>query len=248
MAAKSEVLVHKPIVVVLGGGVFNRCFENFAEVMNVWPTAKSYRHIEEQYLQFADVVVFTGGHDVDPNIYGERKHETTTSNIDRDIMEQKIFNYCKANAIKMAGICRGSQFLTVMNGGKLVQHINHHAIGGTHDIVARIRKNPCLTMLEHIQVTSTHHQMMYPWSMEFQDYDILAYAKGLSASYQGTPECEASEQYLNKKTDASDVIEPEVVWYGNSASLCVQFHPEVMEEKSDGFKYYQSLVSDYLFN
>lgn len=248
MSATTEKVGHKPIVIVLGGEVFNRCFESFAEVMNVWPEGKEYRHIEEQYLQFADVVVFTGGHDVDPNIYGERKHSTTHSNIGRDIMEQKIFDYCKANTIKMAGICRGSQFLTVMNGGKLVQNINHHAIGGTHDITAKVKESKHVTKLVHYQVSSTHHQMMYPWSLKFTDYDILAYAKGMSSFYAGVPQCEADEQYLNKKENGQEVIEPEVVWYKNSMSLCAQFHPEIMSEKTDGYKYYQSLLADHIFN
>ena len=240
-------LVHKPIVIVLGGQAFNRCFEPFAEVMNVWPTGKAFRLVEEQYLQYADVVVFTGGSDVDPNIYGEQKHPSTHSDIKRDIMEQKIYNYCKEHTIKMAGICRGSQFLTVMNGGKLVQNITNHAIGGTHDIVARIRESKTVVKLQHLQVSSTHHQMMYPWSMKFTEYDILAYAKGMSGFYAGTPECEENEQYLNKKNNAHDVLEPEVVWYKNSMSLCAQFHPEIMDKSSDGFQYYQLLLADYIF-
>ena len=247
MSATNKI-VHKPIVVVLGDKGFNRCFEPFGEVMNVWPTSKAFRQVEEQYLRFADVVVFTGGSDVDPNIYGEQKHSTTHSDIKRDIMEQRIFIYCQENNIKMVGICRGSQFLTVMSGGKLVQHITNHAICGTHDIVARVRKSATVVMLEHIEVTSTHHQMMYPWCMRFTEYDILAYARGMSASYRGAPECEADEQYLNKRNNAADVLEPEVVWYNGSKSLCVQFHPEIMGKDTKGYEYFQHLLAEQIFN
>lgn len=246
--SNTKKISHKPIVIVLGPENHNRCFEPFAEVMNVWPERKNYRHVEEQYLQFADVVVFTGGSDVDPNIYGERRHSSTHSNINRDIVEQKIYDYCKKNQIKMAGICRGSQFLTVMNGGKIVQHINHHAIGDTHDITVKDRSQTAVVRLEHVQVTSTHHQMMYPWSMKFEDYEILAYAKSLSAYYDGAPECELTEHYLDNEVSSADIVEPEVVWYPNSASLCCQFHPEIMDEKSGGFKYYQRLLAGYMFN
>lgn len=35
----------------------------------------------------------------------------------------------------MVGICRGAQFLNVMAGGKMIQHVEGHAIHGTHEIV-----------------------------------------------------------------------------------------------------------------
>ncbi len=131
---------------------------------------------------------------------------------------------------------------------KIVQNINRHAIAGTHDITCKNRTHPHVVKLEHEQVSSTHHQMMYPWSMNFEDYEILAYAKAISPFYQGVPECENTEHYLDDSVSPADIMEPEVVWYHNSASLCCQFHPEIMDEKSGGFQYYQRLLSDYIFN
>jgi hypothetical protein len=42
-------------------------------------------------LKSADLVLFTGGEDVDPSLYGEPKHPFTGSNLERDLYEQKIY-------------------------------------------------------------------------------------------------------------------------------------------------------------
>src|SRR5690606_5736000 len=70
------------------------------------------------------MLVFTGGHDVDPALYGEPVGEYTSCNKKRDILESTIYS-CYRNFPKI-GVCRGAQFLTVMNGGGLIQHVNNH--------------------------------------------------------------------------------------------------------------------------
>ena len=145
----------------------------------------------------------------------------------------------------MVGICRGAQFLTVMNGGKLVQHVNNHAISGTHPCHIKMPSGPKAVKIETVEVTSTHHQMMYPWTMCFTDYHIIGYSRSLCTKYEGTPECESSERYLVNPHTVP--IEPEVVWYPKSQCLCAQFHPEVMDENSGGFKIYQDLLGHFIF-
>ena len=101
----------------------------------------------------ADLVVFTGGPDVSPILYGEEKCSNTYVNINRDIRDIELFDICKANGIPMVGICRGAQFLHVMNGGKLYQHVNGHH--GNHDIEDVVTKRI-------IRTSSVHHQMVRP--------------------------------------------------------------------------------------
>lgn len=55
----------------------------------------------------ADLVIFTGGEDVDPSLYNEPRHPRTSSNITRDIREKDIYEYCLDKKIPMLGICRG---------------------------------------------------------------------------------------------------------------------------------------------
>lgn len=54
----------------------------------------------------ADIVIFTGGEDVDPSLYGCEKHQTTYSNIERDKAEVAEFNKVRSDQLCI-GICRG---------------------------------------------------------------------------------------------------------------------------------------------
>lgn len=82
--------------------------------------------------QDIDIVLFTGGEDVDPKFYNYLKNKKTRSNMDRDIFEKDMFNRYSVSSgqvnknVLLLGICRGSQFLTVMSGGSLIQHVNNH--------------------------------------------------------------------------------------------------------------------------
>ena len=57
-------------------------------------------------LEEADVVLFTGGEDVDPSLYGKKRHARTFSNLSRDLEEKSIFEKVKPNQLCL-GICRG---------------------------------------------------------------------------------------------------------------------------------------------
>jgi gamma-glutamyl-gamma-aminobutyrate hydrolase PuuD len=163
-------------------------------------------------VEEAELIVFTGGEDVDPSLYNCKKSYKTYSNLNRDLYEKEIFDKIRPDQ-KCLGICRGSQFLCVMNGGRLVQHCINHA-GRTHSII-----NP--NQEYEFIVTSTHHQMQYPFNLPSSDYTILYKALGfLSNIYEG--------DQIN-----TDLIyengEPEIVKYhkkGKPVCLAVQGHPE----------------------
>lgn len=75
----------------------------------------------------ADLVCFTGGADVSPDMYGEKNEGLSHCDVDRDDRERDIYLSLQNN-VPMVGICRGGQFLNVMNGGRLVQHIDGHGM------------------------------------------------------------------------------------------------------------------------
>ncbi len=54
----------------------------------------------------ADIVLFTGGEDVDPSLYGCEKHSSTYSNLSRDLYEKEIFEQVADNQL-VIGVCRG---------------------------------------------------------------------------------------------------------------------------------------------
>ena len=195
------------LFLVVGKGSYGKPFETFGEI-----THDTTRIFE------VDAIVFTGGHDVSPEIYGQDKHSKTQNWFARDFEEAALFQFAKLRGIPQFGICRGSQFLCVMNEGSLVQHVHNHANGRLHPVSTSIE----LTL----DVTSTHHQMMDLSNLEGGvDFDMLAWAEGLNED--GT-------------------LEPEAVEFYDSMSLAVQFHPEYMGEDTEGWKYYQELVSSHL--
>lgn len=57
-------------------------------------------------LEDADIVLFTGGEDVDPDLYDKERHHTTFCNPARDHYEAEIFDKVKPNQVCL-GICRG---------------------------------------------------------------------------------------------------------------------------------------------
>ena len=212
----------KTKILVLGSGIYARPFENHGDCVLV----QGHNMPDEYDWDAVKLVVFTGGEDVDPSLYGDFQHESTMSNLNRDKVEEEFYKHAFLYGVPMVGICRGSQFLTVMNGGKLVQDCDNHAIAGTHTITAKGKVNT-------IDVTSTHHQMMIPVG----NFNVLAHANGLSSHYQ-----KANVKVIPKEA----VEEPEVVWYPNTGSLAVQFHPEYMEADSQGYQYFQELLGEYI--
>ena len=177
-------------------------------------------------LEEADIVLFTGGEDVDPSLYGCEKHPSTYSNLARDLKEKEIFEKVKPNQVCL-GICRGSQFLCVMNGGLLIQNVVKHAIFGTHMIVNDVD--------EKYEITSTHHQMQYPFNLaKGIDYTILYKSPTRSSVYEGDkinyPRCE-----------------PEIVLYhreGKPKCLAIQGHPEIMRPEAPVIKMLNKLIDE----
>lgn len=187
-------------------------------------------HVIVEKLEDADIVLFTGGEDVDPSLYGCQKHRTTSPNLNRDLEEKIIFEQVRPDQLCL-GICRGSQFLCVMNGGLLIQNVSNHAIFGTHQIISAIDTD------KRYEITSTHHQMQYPFNLiRHRDFEVLYYAARRSQYYEGS--------------QIGDVpCEPEVVLYtveGKPKCLAIQGHPEFMREEAPVIEMLNKLVDKYV--
>lgn len=178
----------------------------------------------------ADLLVLTGGADVSPSMYGHKAHPKTYPQPTRDKIEVDLVKRAVSLSIPVVGICRGAQLLTVIAGGKLIQHCTGHAV--SHKITTADG--------EEFEVTSTHHQMMDPmWGhrgVGSVKHKLLAWADDVSPRKEAqTPE---------------DLVvihrEPEVVKYPDIDALAVQYHPEHMPSDSRGFTYFVELVEDLL--
>jgi gamma-glutamyl-gamma-aminobutyrate hydrolase PuuD len=112
-------------------------------------------------LPLPDIVVFTGGADVSPILYGA-KNTNSNSDINRDVTEMLFYSmYAKYKDVLKIGICRGGQFLNVMNAGTMMQHLGGpEAHGNTHSVEPMQWPLPIneATGKSFSQVNSTHHQ------------------------------------------------------------------------------------------
>lgn len=125
----------------------------------------------------ADLVCFTGGADVSPELYGDVNYASST-NTTRDLECIYLYNLSSQLDIPCVGICRGGQFLNVMNGGKMDQHITQHGTG-SHELTTHKG--------ERILVSSTHHQAIKPlegeaelvvWDDSGQVGEVVVYGRG----------------------------------------------------------------------
>lgn len=120
-----------------------------------------------------DGFLFTGGQDVDPELYGEAKSARCGEVCGvRDRMEAFVFREGVLNQNKPAlGICRGIQFLNAILGGSLYQDIPtelpnavSHSMKPPYDVPAHVvsvtPESPLHRLIgkERLEVNSCHHQ------------------------------------------------------------------------------------------
>ncbi len=74
-----------------------------------------------------DGVILTGGTDVDPALYGEKREpETDEPDTERDAAELSLVRQALERDVPILAICRGHQLLNVALGGTLMQHMGGH--------------------------------------------------------------------------------------------------------------------------
>jgi putative glutamine amidotransferase len=120
-------------------------------------------------LDALDGLLFSGGSDLDPEIYGHNAHAETDGIVpERDRAEIALLQAALERDMPVLAVCRGSQVLNVARGGDLVQHLpdvvgdekHKHTPGvfADHavDLVSGTRVQQILG--DHAPVKSHHHQ------------------------------------------------------------------------------------------
>lgn len=153
-----------------------------------------------------DGVIFTGGADISPYLYGQGLHPRTHPDYSRDLREMAILRAIPRWKPKI-GICRGGQLLNVYSGGDMIQDVDHHG-SGSHKV-------KCLMTGSEYEVSTLHHQAMNPST----DGWVLAVASESTkrATYHDV-------EYIDNKTQKDHDIE--AVYYDHTKSYCFQGHPE----------------------
>lgn len=175
-------------------------------------------------IQEADLIQFTGGADISPYWYNRPKHPSMYVNERRDFVEHQAWKYATEYDIPMAGICRGAQFLNVLCGGDMWQHVDNH---GSQHIARNLRTG------EDVIVSSCHHQCMQVTSSAevVLVADRASFTKRMGRNGQ-------------EETMTSSFVDPQIeaCFYMNRGVFCWQGHPEWQRDPSLYFSFLEEIL------
>ncbi len=168
------------------------------------------------WLDRVDGIVFTGGPDINPARWGERKHPKAT--LLEPEKEDSDFLYAH-EALKrdlpVFGVCLGSQLVNVAMGGELNQHIGEDHRKARHAVEVADSKLSDILRTKRPTVNSYHHQAV----------SVVAMGLRVTAtSPDGVIEATESDTHR---------------WVVN-----VQWHPERIIEQREQLALFRALVSE----
>lgn len=173
-----------------------------------------------------DLLVFWGGGDINPQIYGEKNIASDMPNYKRDAMEVEVMREA-IGRIPILGVCRGAQLACALLGGKLLQDVNNH--GHSHPMVVAepyrdIAGSPI------VNTSSLHHQMM----VLPEGCEVIASAPGQSTR----------RRISELDVEHGEHNDPEVAVHRDKKVLMVQGHPEYTPVTSDLTRFTVGLLNN----
>jgi len=212
-----ETFIQGRVLVVGGGRSYYRPFAKFGEYDD---NLSSLSGPPERVRKNVSLVMFTGGEDVSPALYGEATNPRTHYNWNRDKDEVFAFHLALAYGLPMVGVCRGAQFLCVMAGGRLIQHMEHY---GQHPVQLWDGRS--------VIMNSLHHQMQVPP----KSAKILGWMNPISPVHLD-----------GNGNEIESEIEVEVAYYPNIRAVGMQYHPEMMASDSEGHRIAPEFVEKFI--
>lgn len=177
-------------------------------------------------VEEADVVFFLGGEDVSPHFYGAKKHPSTYSNKTRDEYEREIYQEAEKLGKKILGVCRGAQLICALQPkGMLIQHQPDPELFHTMKTFDE----------KEIEVSSMHHQAMYPFNMDKEDYKVLGWTEKMLRFHQG-----------GEKEELDPPMECEVVYFPKGNALGIQSHPEMMDKDCESNVWMREILDKFI--
>lgn len=123
----------------------------------------------DETLDSVDGLVFSGGSDIDPDVYGAEAHpETLGIRSVRDRAELALLEGALARDMPVLAICRGLEVLNVLRGGDIEQHlpdvVGHHdhreivGVFSEHEVAIDPESRLGAIVGERVATKSHHHQ------------------------------------------------------------------------------------------
>jgi putative glutamine amidotransferase len=173
-----------------------------------------------------DGLVFSGGPDIDPGVYGQLRHPQLGPDVDRvgDEYELALLDAAAERDLPVLGICRGMQALNVSRGGTLHQHLPDRTD------LEHNQGNASFEPAHGVTVTggSLLHRLSGTTSLEVNSYH-----------HQAVDRVGAGLHVCAVAADAT----VEAVWDpARRFCLGVQWHPEVLTHRSEHAPLVSALV------
>ena len=228
----------KPIIAISGAVdneltiTLQNTYTNAIECAGGLPLIIPYTENEESlksYIDLCDGILFTGGGDIEPKLFGEGKKDFCTNvQKSRDKLELALFKKFFEQKKPIMGICRGAQLINVGLGGTLYQdkpteipsEIRHTQIEPKNipsHTVKILSDTPLMELIgkEKMTANSFHHQA------------IKALGDGLSVMAL-----------------ADDGIIEAIYYTGKNYISAYQWHPERLIDKDcDNLKLFESFIN-----
>lgn len=188
-----------------------------------------------QIVDTLDGVIFAGGPDIDPVLYGQEVDpDCGRINRLRDDLELKLFAEAARRKLPVFGICRGIQLINVAMGGTMVQHIPGRFPGAIHQ-------------QEAARLELWHDVQVIPGTPLAAIYGDGARVKTNSFHHQAL--LDVAEGLQVNATVAEGFAEA-VTGTGDQFILGVQWHPEISYNKDENsrklFEYFRQAVEKFV--
>lgn len=138
-------------------------FEKLGYVIILVPN--NTNHIEKYFDVKIDLVVLSGGNNVNPKLY-ENNDILSDVYDERDNIEKRLVSLAINKTIPILGICRGFHFLNIYFNGKLSHNIQNH-----------VNKNHILKsnndIINNKETNSFHNQAIYIDELS-KEFEVLA--------------------------------------------------------------------------
>ena len=177
-------------------------------------------------LDRLDGLLFSGGPDLDPAVYGHARHPQLGPDVDRvcDEYELALHDGARERDLPVLGICRGMQALNVARGGTLHQHL------------------PDVSTLRHLQSEAGFEPVHAVSVVRGSLLQRLTSAIGLGVNsyhHQAADRIGAGLRVCASAPDGTI----EAVWDpGARFCLGVQWHPELLTHCAEHALLFRSLV------
>ncbi|MBQ4424790.1 MAG: gamma-glutamyl-gamma-aminobutyrate hydrolase family protein [Lachnospiraceae bacterium] len=202
-----------------------RFIEKAGGIPVILPTTDDFEKARTLWARM-DGFVLSGGHDVDPSLYGEEKRPSCGNTFPkRDLYEKELLRFAMENGKPVLGICRGIQLINAALGGSDHQDLEEDGFRkhSQFDIprnmashTVQLREGSPLEAIfgkRELGVNSFHHQA------------VKDLAPGLTAD----------------AVSEDGVIEALHI-PGQPFLLAVQWHPEMMADSEEQAKLAQALI------